>query len=110
MVALKSKTANEEIEEAQKVISRSLTIKSTALALIPTNRKNETRCYEFNCVSNDNQEVLIYINVQTLEEEDILILQVFHELYLPSCQRDLRFSNTGYPPEVPHTEVPITNL
>ena len=61
-------------EEAEKLISRSLTVKSIALALIPTNRTTEVRCYEFNCISTDNQEVLIYINTQTLEEEDVLIL------------------------------------
>lgn len=68
------KSPKYSVEEAEKIISRSLTIKSRALALIPTNRTTETRCYEFNCISNDNQEVLIYINVQTLEEEDVLIL------------------------------------
>jgi len=60
--------------EAEKQISRNLTVKSTALALIPTNHREEMRCYEFHCTSADGQEVLIYINTQTLEEEDILIL------------------------------------
>ncbi len=62
------------IEEAEKLISNNLTVKSTSLALIPTTGGNEVRCYEFACVSNDDQEVLIYINTSTLEEEDILIL------------------------------------
>ena len=61
-------------EEAKKIISKNLTVKSSSLALIPTNRTEEIRCYEFRCTTEDNTEVLIYINTQTLEEEDILIL------------------------------------
>ena len=61
-------------EEAEKVISRNLTIKSTALALIPTNALNEVRCYEFSCISPDDREVLVYINALSLKEEEILIL------------------------------------
>lgn len=60
------------LEQAREIISDSLTVQKTALALIPT-AAGEKRCYEFVC--NDNQqEVLVYINVTTLEEEDILIL------------------------------------
>lgn len=62
------------VEEAKKLVSRNLTIQSTALALIPSNHREEMRCFEFACISSDNQQVLIYINTQTLEEEDILIL------------------------------------
>lgn len=62
------------IEEAKKIISPKLTVKSTALALIPTSGKNEARCYEFTCSSADGQEILIYINTSTLDEEDVLIL------------------------------------
>lgn len=61
-------------EEAQKIISQNLTVKSYDLALIPTNRTTETRCYEFRCITEDDTEVLIYINTQTLDEEDVLIL------------------------------------
>ncbi len=67
-------TPEHSAEDAEKLLSNSLTIKSTALALIPTNSGDEARCYEFNCVSADNQEILVYINTLTLEEEDILIL------------------------------------
>ncbi len=60
--------------QARKIISKNLTVKNISLALIPTNRTEEIRCYEFRCTAEDNTEVLIYINTQTLEEEDILIL------------------------------------
>lgn len=60
--------------EAAKVINGRLKIRETALALIPTKSGEEKRCYEFVCETQDGQEILIYINVITLEEEDILIL------------------------------------
>lgn len=62
------------LEQAEEIISDTLTIKSTALALIPTSGKNEARCYEFTCTSADGQEILVYINTQTLAEEEIFIL------------------------------------
>ncbi len=62
-------------EEARGVISPKLACKSTCLALIPTNALEETRCYEFTCLSADGQEVLVYINTADLSEEEILILQ-----------------------------------
>ena len=61
-------------EDAEKLVSRGLAIKSTALALIPTSGGNEARCYEFACTSSDGQELLIYINAKTLKEEEILLL------------------------------------
>ncbi len=61
-------------EEAQEKINKSLTVKSHALALIPTRAEGEVRCYEFACTSLDGQEILIYINAATLKEEEVLIL------------------------------------
>lgn len=60
--------------EAEEMIAKSLTIKSRALALIPTNSGGEVRCYEFACQAPDGQEILIYINASNLKEEDVLIL------------------------------------
>ena len=60
------------LEQAKERISDKLTVKKTALALIPTDA-GEKRCYEFVCSDNDS-EILVYINVLTLEEEQILIL------------------------------------
>jgi len=62
------------IDQAQRVINESLTVNSTALALIPTSGKNEARCYEFSCTSADGQEILVYINTKNMEEEEDLIL------------------------------------
>lgn len=62
------------LQQAKQVISDSLKIKSTALALIPKNSADEVRCYEFLCTNAAKEEVLVYINALTLAEEDILIL------------------------------------
>ena len=44
------------------------------LTLIPTDAGGEVRCYEFLCETEDEQEILIYINAVTGEEERIIIL------------------------------------
>lgn len=61
-------------EQAEEILSDSLTVKGSGFALIPTASGEEIRCYEFNCVAEDKTEILVYINTATLEEEDILIL------------------------------------
>lgn len=60
-------------EQAKELISDSLTPKEMAIALIPT-AAGEERCYEFLCETEDGQEILVYININTLAEEEILIL------------------------------------
>lgn len=60
-------------EQASKKISKGLKIEKTKLALIPTKRGTQERCYEFLCRDSDT-EVLVYINVLTCEQEEILIL------------------------------------
>jgi len=44
------------------------------VALVPSDSTAEKRCYEFTCISEEGREILIYINVMTLEEEQIFIL------------------------------------
>ena len=61
-------------EQAREKVSGRLSIRETGLALIPTPSGGEVRCYEFVCEADDGQEILVYINASTLEEEDILIL------------------------------------
>ena len=61
--------------EAEMKLNPKLTVTSKSLALIPTNSTNEMRCYEFACKTDKDEEILIYINTETLAEEDILILQ-----------------------------------
>ena len=61
-------------EEAAELLSDKLTLKGVSLALIPTPKGGEERCYELISTSNDGQEILVYINAVTLAEEEILIL------------------------------------
>ena len=60
-------------EEAMEKISSDLEIEKTSMTLIPTDGGGEVRCYEFLCRS-ESEEILVYINVQTLEEEQLYIL------------------------------------
>lgn len=66
-------TANHTLEEAREKVSRELKVEKTAIALIPTNKGSEERCFEFACTDGEN-EVLVYINTLTLAEEEILLL------------------------------------
>ncbi len=61
-------------EEAMKKVSPRLTVRETALALIPTDGGREARCYEFVCQAEDGTELLVYIHAVTGAEQDILIL------------------------------------
>ena len=61
-------------DEAAEKINKSLTIKEISIALIPTEYGKEVRCYEFLCAAQNGDEILVYINVLTLKEEEILIL------------------------------------
>jgi len=61
-------------DEAMAKISSDLEVSEVAVTLIPTDSGGEVRCYEFLCRSEENGEILVYINVQTLEEEQVYIL------------------------------------
>ena len=66
---------SKSIEDAKNKISSYLTvIKEPRKAIIPTDGQNEVLTYEFICRSKNNETVLVYINCDTLEEEQILIL------------------------------------
>lgn len=60
--------------EASQVLSNQLTIRSTSIVLIPTDGGGEKRCYEFLCQGNDEREILVYVDLLTGMEEQILIL------------------------------------
>ena len=61
------------IDEARAKINNKLELKSEKMAVIPTEWKTEILCYEFQGVVDD-KEFLVYINVETGEEEDILVI------------------------------------
>lgn len=61
-------------EKAANVISDHLKVKQIGLAVIPSGGENELYCYEMLCMGEDEEEILVYVNTETLFEEQILIL------------------------------------
>lgn len=66
-------TAAISMEEARAKINDRLTINRQAMAVIPTDSKEEVLCYEF-IGNTEGQNFIIYINAVTGEEERILLL------------------------------------
>lgn len=62
--------------KAKSKISKYLKVQSSKMALIPTASGKERYCYEFRCKTDKNNELLVYIDANTGEEADILILQI----------------------------------
>lgn len=60
--------------EAEEVISPYLKVKGIELTLIPSGGMKELYCYEFYCTGEDGEEILVYVNTETLAEERLLIL------------------------------------
>ncbi len=61
------------IEEARSSLNEEIEIKSEKMAVIPTEWKTELFCYEFKG-SVEGKNFLVYINCETGEEEDILVI------------------------------------
>ncbi len=60
-------------EQAKESLNSNLEILSEGLAIIPTEWQTEILCWEFKGKVEDN-EFLVYVNAQTGEEEDILVI------------------------------------
>lgn len=60
-------------EKAKENLNKKLEIKSENLAIIPTKWKTEILCWEFKGTI-DGQDFLVYVNVETGKEEDILLI------------------------------------
>lgn len=64
-----------KLDDAKKYISSYLEIIDGKKCVIPLENGLEAQCYEFHCLSKETgEEALIYLNAQTLEEENILLL------------------------------------
>ena len=61
------------VEEAKRSLNDDLTIESEALAIIPTEWRTEVLCWEFEG-NIDGLDFIVYVNVETGKEEDILII------------------------------------
>ncbi len=66
-------TATTTEKQAAEKLSHELKIIKTSIALIPTKSGGEARCYEFLCTDGET-EVLVYINLLNLRQEEVLIL------------------------------------
>ena len=64
------------LDTARTKVSQKLTIKKEKLAIIPSTSLTEKLCYEFLCTGQDGENILVYINANTGEEEEILILLI----------------------------------
>lgn len=64
------------VEEAKKNVSDLLTVEKAQRCVIPSDGLNEIMCYEFLCKTEDDKQVLVYINADTGAEERILILMI----------------------------------
>lgn len=64
------------LTEAQAVakLNNTLEVIDTQLCIIPTDWKTEQYCYEIHCKTQEGQELLVYIDCVTGEEDNILIL------------------------------------
>lgn len=60
-------------EKAAENLNKKLEIKSESLAMIPTEWKTEILCWEFKGTINE-MDFLVYVNVETGKEEDILLI------------------------------------
>lgn len=66
-------TAKISMEEAKSKLNKNLEITSEGMAIIPTEWKTEILCYEFKGKIDDT-DFLVYTNVETGREENILVI------------------------------------
>lgn len=59
---------------AKENVNDELTIIDSRVCVIPTEWKTEQYCYEFHCKTKNDQELLVYIDSVTGQEDNILIL------------------------------------
>ncbi len=62
------------IEQAENILNDSLEIIDTQKCIIPTEWGTENLCYEIHCRTDNDRELLVYIDCLTGEEDNILIL------------------------------------
>jgi germination protein YpeB len=63
-----------DLSTARQSLGSALKVKKSQMALIPTDGKNEVLAYEFLCEGRGEQQVLVYVNARTGDEEQILML------------------------------------
>lgn len=68
------KQSKDKLQKAREYVHPGLEIISEKTAVIPTQSDTEYLCFEFHCKDSDGQEVLIYIDCETFDEREILML------------------------------------
>jgi len=61
-------------EEAADIVSSRLKIDDVSMAVIPSMGLNEIPCYEFLCTGEHDEKILVYVNIHTKKEEQLLVL------------------------------------
>lgn len=61
-------------DQALHVLSPNLTMQSVATVVIPSDNVSDTLCYQFICRADDNTNVIVYVNCNTLEEEKLVLI------------------------------------
>ena len=62
------------IKEAESKLNKHLDVIDSQVCIIPTEWKTEQVCYEFHCKTESRQEILVYVDCNSGEENNILIL------------------------------------
>lgn len=60
--------------QAEATLNGYLEVIDTRLCVIPTDWQTEKYCYEIHCKTDEEQELLVYVDCKTGEEDNILIL------------------------------------
>lgn len=63
-------------QEAKNKLAEGLTVFEDKLCVIPSDGLNERYCYEFYCADKEGRQLLVYLNADTGEEEQILLLRI----------------------------------
>ena len=61
-------------DDAVKNLASELNVISVSKALIPLETGKEALCYEIHCKNKQAQEALVYVDCNTLQEQDVLLL------------------------------------
>lgn len=61
-------------EEGRKKLYSGLKIEDSSACFAPTEWSTENYCYEYVCTTQNGQQLLVYVNAATGEEENVLIL------------------------------------
>ena len=65
-----------DMEDAQSILNPTLTVESARKCVIPSTDLKEVLTFEFKCKAEDGTDVLVYINANTLDEEQLLLLVI----------------------------------